>query len=80
MCGAEMLFCAFMRRDKPVVLIGGQTGCPYWRRTNRLSLLGDQQVTFIGGKTGCLCWGTKRLPLLGDKQVAFIGGQTDCLY
>ncbi len=39
--------------DKQDVLIGGQTGCPYWG-TNRISLLGDKQIARIGGQTGYL--------------------------
>ena len=53
--------------DKQVVLIGGQTGCPYWG-TNRLPLLGDKQIVLIGEQTGCPYWGTIRLPFLGDRQ------------
>ncbi len=59
--------------DKQDVLIGGQTGCPYWD-TNMLHLLGDKQVALTGGQTGCPYWGTNRLPLLGEKQNVLTGG------
>ncbi len=63
---AQSMNKLLLQRDKQVVLIGGQTGCPYWG-TNKLPLLGDKQVDLIGGQTGCHYWGTNRLPLLGDK-------------
>ena len=45
--------------DNHAVLIGGQTGHPYWG-TNRLPLLGDKQVALIGEQTGCPFWETNR--------------------